>query len=80
MLHGGWNQYPMNVFRVPLSLYLIDVYISPPDIMYHDTGKNFIKNSLNTNTGMLKIDTNAIQIDSLNYMSSVDRYHDPIGS
>ena len=52
-----------------MRLCWIDVYLSPPDIIMHDEGKQFVSKVFQTNAELLHIDTKRVPVEALNSMS-----------
>lgn len=56
----------------------IDVYLSPPDFVAHDAGKQFMTRVFQANAELLYIETKAVPVESAISMTFVERYHDPL--
>ncbi|KAI0997666.1 hypothetical protein K3495_g10518 [Podosphaera aphanis] len=61
-----------------LRAYWIDVYIGPPDIIFHDAGKNFASEEFRQHTTSMAISTKEVPIESHNSVGVVERYHAPL--
>lgn len=52
--------------------------MGPPDITIHDAGKNFMAKYIKNNCNLLHIQAKSILVESPNYLTIVERYHDPV--
>lgn len=53
----------------------INVYLDPPNMIFHDTEKIFMGASFQGNTDMFHIRTKSVQVESANSMSITERYN-----
>lgn len=56
----------------------IEVYVTPPDMVAHDAGKQFMSKVFQANADIRHISTKAVSVESLNSMTFVERYHHPL--
>lgn len=56
----------------------INGYVGPPDVIAHDSGKNFMGEAFQANAGMPHKQTKSMPVESANSMSIIGRYHAPV--
>ena len=56
----------------------IDVYVGPPDVVTHDSGRNFVSHEFQENAHSFAIRTKCVPVEAANSMGLVERYHTPL--
>ena len=59
-------------------MYQINIYLSPPDIITYDIGKNFISKEFKQYTVNKGTITKNIPVKTHNLINMVERYHSPL--
>lgn len=61
-----------------LSLYWIDVYLAPSDVIAHNAEKKVKAKVLKVNADLIHVKATPVPVESPNSMTIVKRYHDPL--
>jgi hypothetical protein len=61
-----------------LCICWIDIYLGPPDLITHDTGKNFISKEFKQYASTIGINTKAALVEAYNSIGIVEHYYGPV--
>lgn len=56
----------------------IDTYLGPPDLIVHDSGKNFISKDFKGYAAAMGITAKSVPVEAHNSIGMVERYHGPL--